>query len=134
MNVFTINLNNYYNSPGNRYSYIRNNIVHKLNSIQLLILTYCDNKACLFLNKSWLQFLTRNKDFINRYDKNQSNINNQMFDNQLISYKINKMMTYKKCDHVYKHSSKYGDVKFCIKCNRIIDSDIVESPYKKYKY
>jgi len=115
MNVMTVNLNNYYNNPANRYSFIRLSIIHKLNSIQALILTYCDTKS-LLLNRSWVQFLKRNKEGIITFSKNRAEIDKNLFNNELLNYKINSLKKKRKCEHVY---DSYLDMKYCTICKKI---------------
>lgn len=117
MNVFTINLNNYFNNPSNRYSYKRFLIIQKLSAIQLHIVTYSGIDYNLFLNKSWLQFLNRNKDNIIRTINNKRKIENISFENEILSYKLNRLKNNIKCCHKYK---KYkNNIYYCSLCKSI---------------
>jgi len=134
MNIFTINLNSYYNSPANRYSYIRFSIIHKINAIQLLILSYCDDKTSLFLNKSWGQFLNRSKEVLTKNRVNKRKIGDISFDNEIFNYKMNLLKQEKRCDHSFKSYKTQFNIKYCSKCKYIKhpESDIHCGQYGQY--
>jgi hypothetical protein len=131
MNVLTFNLNSYYNNPANRYSYIRLNIVQKLNAIQLLILSYCDETSNLFLNKSWTQFMIRNKRVIQKLRIIRVIISSKLFENEIYNYKLN-LLKSKRCIHNYKQSTSMCNIQYCIKCNHIDEYDFREKKRAKY--
>jgi len=135
MNVFTVDLNSYYNNPINRYSYIRYNIIQKLNTLQLLILSYCDgDKSNLLVNKSWGQFIKRNKEILVRGRINKRKIEILSFENEILNYKMNELKREKRCNHEFKSYKNQFNINYCIKCKYIngVEND-TNQKYKKLK-
>lgn len=130
MNILTKKLNSNYEN--NRYSYIRFTVITKINSLQLLILSYCDSISNMFVNKSWNQLLNKNKESILINKLNNKNINNLTHENQIISYKMNSLKQNIICDHKFI-KNKYG-VNYCTTCSKCIESSIsMNNKFKKIK-
>ena len=135
MNIMTKDLNSFYNNPANRYSFIRMNIIHKLGAIQLLIASYCDNKEVLFLNKSWSQFMIRNKAIISNLIYKTQRINSILFDNEIYNFKLNCLKQDNRCSHKYILYKNQHSIMHCVKCKHI--KNVEDYQYrcsKKSKY
>lgn len=130
MNILTKNLNSNYEN--NRYSYIRFTVITKINALQLLILSYCDSMCNLFINKSWSQLLTKNKNKILKNVSYNKYLTNLAQENEIIGFKINNLKQNLRCDHIFV-KNKYG-INCCKKCNKCIDISIdINNRYKKLK-
>lgn len=123
MNVMTMDLNCLYNTQANRYCYIRINIIQKINALQLLITSYCDDKSNLLLNKSWCQFLIKNREPIQRFTWNKRKIETILFENEILNYKVNLLKCSRQCSHIYKQYKSDYCIKYCLKCKNIIHTD-----------